>query len=144
MTARDSLSDLAGLALLTRLQRDRDEAETARLAAEASHLRDRIAALDALAQRAFETGPEALSRQVMGTDALWHSRIGLDRQRLMAELARLRARQEVQADRHRQSFGRDEAIAALTAEAQTLARRDTQRRLQDRLDALLCTPGRSG
>ena len=137
----DDLAELAGLAALTRLQLDRDEAETARLAARAAALQDRIAALDSLAARAFEAGPGAMARQMMGTDALWHSRLGLDRQRLMAELAALRVRQDSQAARHRQSFGRHEAVGALSETLHQASRHHGRKQAEARIaEALLIHP----
>lgn len=96
------------------------------LEAEAS-VQQQLARLDAQVQQSRKDSASSEGYRVTGTDILWSSWESASRRQLNLELARIRAQKLTAMEALRTAFGRQQAVAKLSA-AQKEARKRAQRK----------------
>lgn len=118
---RAQLSDLSAVTEAV-FQKERQQLQPL-LQAEA-RVAQQLARLDAQAAQVRADATDSSGYRVTGTDMLWHRWESATRRQLNMELARLRAQKLAALDSLRSAFGRKQAVAELSSQAEEIARRD--------------------
>lgn len=131
------MQDIDALLVLAEAMFQREQGVAQSLEAQVQTERARIAEIDRLFGRLFETSLDALQRNQLGLDSMRHAHLSRQRQEANYALATLRAQQEAHRDQMAESFGRLEALRLLQLDQAKLSQKEASRKADDALTDLI-------